>query len=223
MSDVRHQTGSAVLLQNTVNPWSGLLRDRSRIATFMGNRGVIHDQSREIKPKAWVGKRWICCAKEFKGIDRRPLFKTDPFSYTELFFLDEATAYSAGHRPCNDCRNADLSKFKQFWAEAFGALTPGVRLTVGEIDSQLHRERIGANGSKGTYSANRNSLPLGVMFAYGGQAYLVRRHGVRLWTTSGYLPANVPQGAEVEVLTPKSIVQLIKLGLPVQVHSSADA
>ena len=212
-----------MLLQNTINPWSRLLREKSRVVTLMGNRGVIHDQAREIKQKTWVGKRWICCAKEFKGIDRRPLFRTAPFSYSELFFLDEATAYSAGHRPCNDCRKVELSRFKQLWAEAFAPSSQGSRLTVGEIDAQLHRERISKGGSKATHLALHSSLPPGAMFACSGQAYLVRSNGVRIWTPSGYIPATVPKDAEVEVLTPMSIVKLLSRGLPVQVHPSADA
>lgn len=212
-----------MLLQNTVNPWSSLVRDKSRVAALMGNRGVIHDQAREIKTKTWVGKRWICCATEFKGIDRRPLFRTMPFSYSELFFLDEATAYAAGHRPCNDCRKEELSRFKKLWAEAFGPSNPAARLTVEEIDAQLHRERINEAGSKATYLARQGSLPPGAMFAYGGQAYLVRCNDVRIWTSSGYIPATAPGDEEVEVLTPRSIVKLMNLGLQVRVHPSADA
>ena len=212
-----------MLLQNTVDPWSNLRRDKSRIGTFMGNRGVIHDRNREVKPKTWAGKRWICCARSFKGIDRRPLFKTDPFSYSELFFLDEATAYSAGHRPCNDCRKSDLSLFKQLWAKASSSTKGPAQVEVGAIDSQLHLERLGIDGAKLTYRARLESLPAGAMVAHGGKAYLVRPQGVRLWTASGYLPAALPHDAEVEVLTPKSIVRLLTLELPVQVHASADA
>lgn len=212
-----------MLLQNTVDPWSNLRRDKSRIGALMGNRGVIHDRNREVKAKAWAGNRWICCARSFKGIDRRPLFKTEPFSYSELFFLDEATAYSAGHRPCNDCRKAELSLFKQLWAKASGSAKGPTQAEVREIDLHLHGERLGIDGTKATYRARLESLPSGAMLARGGEAYVVRPHGARLWTASGYLPAALAHDAEVDVLTPRSIVRLLALGLPVQVHASADA
>ena len=220
---VRHQTGTVVLLQNTVNPWSRLIREKTRFAGLMGNRGVIHDQEREIRHQTWASRRWICCAKEFKGIDRRPLFRTAPFSYTELFFLDEATAFSAGHRPCNDCRKVDLLRFKQLWADAFVPSGRVASLTVGEIDAQLHRERINDSGGKATYSARQSSLPSGAMFTLENEAYLVRDNGIRIWSPSGYMPAAAIADSEVEVLTPLSIVQLLRRGLPVQVHPSADA
>lgn len=211
-----------MLLQNTVSPWSQLLREKSRVSSLMGNRGVIHDQTREIKRKTWSSKRWICCAKNFRGIDRRPLFKTAPFSYSELFFLDEATAYSAGHRPCSDCRRVELSRFKQLWAEAFAPASQGANLTVGEIDAQLHLERLSVTGDKATHLARQSSLPSGAMFVHKGQAHLVRDNGIRVWSPSGYLAAPALKDAEVSVLTPKSIVTLLSCGLPVQVHPSAD-
>ena len=189
----------------------------------MGNRGVIHDGNREIKQKTWANKRWICCTKDFKGIDRRPLFRTDPFSYSELFFLDEATAYAAGHRPCNDCRKGALLRFKQLWAQV---LLPSDRvgsLTVDEIDAQLHHERINDGGGKATHPARQSSLPVGAMFVKDGDAYLIHRNGIRIWKPSGYMPAVAQPDSVVEVLTPRSIVQLLHNGLPVQIHPSADA
>ena len=148
-----------MLLQNTVDPWSNLHRDKNRIAQFMGNRGVVHDRFREVK-KTWDGNRWIFCVKDFKGIDRRPLFKTQPFSYSELFFLDEATAYAAGHRPCNDCRKAELAVFKELWASFPESRNNSRSLGVKEIDSQLHSERIDGQRKKATYRASLDSLPV---------------------------------------------------------------
>ncbi|MBK1684002.1 hypothetical protein [Rhodoferax fermentans] len=211
-----------MLLQNTVDPWSNLRRDKNRIVQFMGNRGVVHDQFREVK-KTWDRKRWIFCVKDFKGIDRRPLFKTQPFSYSELFFLDEATAYAAGHRPCNDCRKAELAVFKELWASFPESLNSSMSIGVKEIDSQLHSERIDGQRKKATYRASLDSLPPGAMFSLDGHAYLVRLHGVRIWSSSGYSNTTLTPDVDVDVLTPKSIMQLIRLGLPVQVHESADA
>lgn len=203
-----------MLLQNTVDPWSNLHRDRTRVAGLMGNRGSIHDKNREVKKKTWAGERWICCARDFKGIDRRPLWAG---SYSELFFLDEATAYAAGHRPCNDCRKTEFGIFKKLW----GDMERSVR--AADIDAQLHRERLSSEGTKLTYRAPLHALPPGAMVAHGSKAYLVRAHGVRLWTAAGYVPAELAAETQVEVLTPESIVRLIAGGLPVQVHASADA
>ena len=211
-----------MLLQNTVDPWSNLLRDKERISVFMGNRGVLHDRTREVR-KPWLGQRWLCCARTFGGIDRRPLFKTDPFSYSELFFLDEATAYAAGHRPCNDCRRPDLEIFKKFWGEADPAGSSSTPIRVSDIDSQLHQQRVGADGKKLTYRASLQSLPAGAMVSRDGTAYLVGSRGIRRWTVSGYLDAALRADMEVDVLTPRSIVILLARGLPVQVHESADA
>ena len=210
-----------MLLQNTVDPWSNLVRDRSRIATFMGNRGVAHDSNRQIKTKTWETRRWICCARDFKGIDRRPLFKTEPFSYSELFFLDEATAYAAGHRPCNDCRKEALSLFKSIWLLTHRDEGNTHPLTVKEIDDRLHSERLDHNGAKATYAASISSLPPGTMFSYEGGAFLVQADGIRRWTSSGYHTASADPSTTVAVLTPPSIVKMIQQGLPVQVHESA--
>lgn len=210
-----------MLLQNTVDPWSNLIRDKSRVAGLMGNRGVVHDHMREVKARTWSNQRWICCAKEFKGIDRRPLFKTDPFSYSELFFLDEATAYAAGHRPCNDCRKDALVTFKRIWQSTFGNGDHSKIVTVKDIDERLHSERIDKTGRKATFSAPLASLPPGAMFTLDGNAFLIQCDGVRLWTSSGYQHVSTPSLANVDVLTPPSIVQMIQNGLPVQVHESA--
>lgn len=211
-----------MILQNTVDPWSNLHRDKTRVGVLMGNRGGIHDRNREIKQRPWSGKRWICCARSFNGIDRRPLFKTDPFSYSELFFLDEATAYSAGHRPCSDCRRKELDIFKKLWSQAGFSSEVNRAVGVKEIDLQLHTERLDGSGNKLSYSAKLSSLPPGTMFAHDGKAYLTRPKNIRLWTSSGYLQAEVASDAEVDVLTPPSIVRLLAIGLPVQVDASAD-
>lgn len=158
----------------------------------------------------------------FDGIDRRPLFKTSPFSYSELFFLDEATAYASGHRPCNDCRRPALLDFKQFWGRAnFPDISPS-SITVTKIDSQLHLERIRKDHSKVTYPDRIGSLPTGVMFAYAKKAYLSHEGRVLEWTPSGYVRAELAADQEVEVLTPRSIVEAIRLGLAVELHGSAN-
>jgi hypothetical protein len=104
-----------VPLQNRVTPFSDLVAVPER-GTLTGNRGVLHDEFRRIV-RFSAGRRWISCLTEFKG-RRRPLMA--PGNYTELFFIDEATALAAGHRPCHECRRADALRFREAWARSTG-------------------------------------------------------------------------------------------------------
>ena len=79
----------------------------------MGNRGIIHDaKTKTLLTRRWQHQAWICCLLSFKGY-QHPIM--GPSAYTELFFLDEATALAAGHRPCAYCRRADFNAFKEAW------------------------------------------------------------------------------------------------------------
>lgn len=72
---------------------------------MMGNRGgVLHANREIIRPHK--SRRWIMCVLEFK--DRHRIVMSER-RYTELFFLDEATALAAGHRPCRECRRERFS------------------------------------------------------------------------------------------------------------------
>jgi len=209
-----------MILQNTVDPWSRLRCEPERAVALMGNRGVVHDRQRRIKPQTWRGRRWICCALEHKGIDRRPLFRTAPFRYSELFFLDEATAYAAGHRPCHDCRRPALALMLQLWAQVHASGRTGAP-TAAEIDAKLHTERIDEKGQRRTFLAALADLPDGAMVAQGEQAFLLWRRELQLWTPTGYLPGAAISDGKFVVLTPPSIIQLLARGLPVDVHRSA--
>src|ERR1035438_2779229 len=116
-------------LQNRVAP-SGEIFASAR-GTFMGNRGgAIHNDGRQIV-RQYASRRWITCLLEFKGRRRTVM---SPNRYTELFFLDEAVALAAGHRPCAECRRARFNAFKQAW----GGTSP----LADEMDVELHRARI---------------------------------------------------------------------------------
>src|SRR4029453_19608900 len=79
----------------------------------MGNGGRLHDPARRIVRRVAGGYRaWVTCRLEFRGRHRTVMA---PNRYTELFFLDEATALAAGHRPCGECRRADFRRFKATW------------------------------------------------------------------------------------------------------------
>src|SRR6266699_2834089 len=120
-------------LQNRVTPLGELIADPARGLVY-GNRGCLHDEGGRIR-RRYAGKRWIACRLEFRGWLRRPLLQ--PGRFTELFFLDEATALAAGHRPCALCRREDYLAFGDAW----GAVHTGMR-GADEIDAQLHAERV---------------------------------------------------------------------------------
>jgi hypothetical protein len=207
--------------QNRVTPFGQIIATPER-GTLMGNRGVLHDGEGRIK-RGWQVRRWIVCVLEFRG--RRRAVMT-PGSYTELFFLDEATALASGHRPCAECRHARFLDFCNAWRLAY----PGDdafqhRPTANEIDSRLHAERVASDRSKRTFTAVLDGLPDGVFVALeaaGGQAYLVWGDGLFPWSPGGYGgPRPRPQGVSAVVLTPPSTVTAIRAGYAPEVHASA--
>src|SRR5262249_17892933 len=182
----------------------------------MGNRGCLHDDRQRIR-RAFVGRRWISCLLEFKGRHRRIMM---PGRYTELFFLDEATALAAGHRPCAECQRARYEVFRRHWAAANGWRR---RPSADELDGVLHAERLDARRRKRASTEAMARLPDGVMVADpGDRAHLVCDDRWLPWTPAGYRRvARRPADARVRVLTPRSIVRAIADGYPVAMHASA--
>jgi hypothetical protein len=195
-------------LQNRVDPWGRLHAVEARGA-WMGNRGVLHDAARRIV-RPWRLKAWILCRLDFKGRHRKVFA---PGRYSELFFLDEATAFAAGHRPCAECNRERFNTFKRAWPSAAKAA---------EIDSVLHAERI-VGGEKVTYEAPLDELPDGVMIERNGTAYLVRGDALYPWSFCGYGAKLSRPESIVRVLTPRSMVRAIARGLTPQTDVSADA
>ncbi len=120
-------------LQNRVTPLSQLIADPARGLVY-GNRGCLHDATGRIR-RRYAGRRWIACRLRFRGWHRGPLMQ--PGRFTELFFLDEATAFAAGHRPCALCRRADYDRFGALWRELHPA-----DASADAIDARLHAERV---------------------------------------------------------------------------------
>src|SRR5215469_11582880 len=143
--------------QNRVTPFGEIVAVPEK-GTFMGNRGILHDAEGHIK-RAWQVKRWIVCVLEFRGRKRTVM---TPNSYTELFFLDEATALAAGHRPCAECRHARFLDFCNAWKMAHPGHTASQRPTADEIDNRLHAERVTADRLKRSFPAAVGGLPDGV-------------------------------------------------------------
>jgi hypothetical protein len=149
-----------------------------------------------------------------------------PRLYTELFFLDEATALAAGHRPCAECRNADYRRFKELWIRTNrDAVGTSSHVRAEQIDRVLQTERMNADGSKRTYTAVCNTLPDGVIVTVGEEpeTYFLLWHNVLLrWTPAGYdLRRPLEPTAIVNALTPPSIVRTLAAGYVPAVHPTA--
>ncbi|WP_349609017.1 hypothetical protein [Cupriavidus sp. DF5525] len=202
-------------LPNGVTP-AGRIEAICPAAAWMGNRGILHDDTgRIVRP--WSRKAWITCQLSFKGRNRQPLMR--PGQYTELFFEDEATALAAGHRPCGECRRDDYAVFKRAWSAGNGkdAATP-----IGEIDQFLHEERTGDDSSGAHWQAAQESLPAGVMVEVNGAACLWNGSRLLRWTARGYAtPDNLgrPSGL-VRLITPPSVVRAIAAGYAVRLLPS---
>lgn len=208
-------------LQNRVDPWGQLYAHPSKAASRMGNRGILHDESKHIL-RPWKGKAWICCVPQFKGVDRKPLFQ--PNRYSELFFLDEATAFAAGHRPCAYCQRARFDEFKTVWVRTHHPSSSLADVLVRDIDALLQPSRSVRGGGKVTYAANADDLPDGTFIDIDGVAYLKHIGAYRRWSFDGYgEAAALPGGLVVSVLTPKPFVQIFAAGFQPFVHRSADA
>jgi hypothetical protein len=201
---------------NRVTPFGELIATPAR-GTLMGNRGCLHDAEGRIV-RHHVGKRWIHCVLQFKG-RRRPVMA--PGRYTELFFLDEATALAAGHRPCMECQRDRYLDFRRCWMAGQRRARTSGPPSVDELDTVLHAERLGAAGQRRTDVQPWARLPDGVMVAAEDRAYLVH-HGCLLpWTAGGYDPPRRGLPTALRVLTPPAIVVAIRQGYPVQLHPSA--
>ena len=200
-------------LRNRVTPFGEIVAVSAR-GLLMGNRGILHDADRIIVRDSQV-RRWIACRLEFRGRHRGIML---PRSWTELFFLDEATALAAGHRPCAECRHADYRRFQTAWARALNSTTP----SADAMDAILHTERRVRPWVKRTHGAVVQSLPDGTFVALDERAWLVRAEWLLAWSPDGYLQriARPPSG-DVTVLTPPSIVAVLRAGYQAEVHPSA--
>jgi hypothetical protein len=199
-------------LQNRVTPFGELAVTPAR-GTLMGNRGGrIHSDSRTLGRRRWASRQWICCVLKFKNRQRDVWGRY----YTELFFLDEVTAFAAGHRPCFECRRKDAEQFAVLF---FGKK---VRVSAAAMDEALHAERLDAR-AKRMHRRKIDGLPDGAMIAINGEAFAVRGDRLLRWTPSGYSDAKPrPRGIDIDVLTPPSILTVLARGYAPLWHASAD-
>jgi hypothetical protein len=192
-----------VTLRNRVTPLGDLVAEPARGLVY-GNRGCLHDASGRIV-RSHAVRRWIACRLEFRGWQRGPLMQ--PGKFTELFFLDDATALAAGHRPCALCRRGDYVALTQMW----NSRHPADR-GADAIDLRLHAERLGGRGRR-LHRARVDELPDGAMLLLGGEPWLVRGDRLLRWTPVGYAERRPrPGGITSELLTPPSLVALLATG-----------
>ena len=175
-------------LQNRVTPLGELIADPARGLVY-GNRGCLHDGAGRIR-RHHNGRRWIACRLRFKDWHRGPLLQ--PGKFTELFFLDEATAFAAGHRPCALCRRDDYNRFLEIVGE------PG----ADAVDARLHAERFDRHPT--------HDLPDGAFVLRDGEPWLVRGDELLRWTPAGYADRIARESAEV--ITPPTLVGVLRAG-----------
>ena len=198
-------------LQNRVTPFGDIVALPGR-GLFTGNRGILHDDHRRIV-RPWQGKRWIACVTEFRGI-RRVLMR--PHTWTELFFLDEATALAAGHRPCAECRRAEYRRFQSCWRSCFGG-----DARADDMDAVLHEHRL-ERRRKRTHRRRLDGLPDGVFVALDDAAWLVLGPALLRWSVAGYTERRQRRHFDdVEVLTPKPMIDVIAAGYAPVLHRTA--
>jgi hypothetical protein len=202
-------------LQNRVTPFGDIVATPARGLLF-GNRGILHDHDRRII-RRWQSRRWIACRLQFRGWHREPM-PVSPIRYTGLFFLDEATSFAAGHRPCAECRREDFGRFRDAWS---GAEAPA---RADDMDRVLHAERLlpGRSRVKQTHLGRIESLPDGAMIAVEGAPWLVLGSELLLWTPFGYTDRRPrPRSGAATLLTPPSTIGVIEAGYAPGLHPSA--
>ena len=204
-------------LQNRVTPTGEIVAEPAR-GMFMGNRGCLHHPDRRLGTARWRSKLWICCTLTWKNVRRDPM---PPGRWTALFFMDEATALAAGHRPCAYCRYQEYVAFRTAWRQALG-LTERPRAV--EMDARLHGERVESRTRRQrTRPAAAGDLPDGVMIKHGGAAGLLLGGRFLPWSFAGYgKPVALRPAIAVELLTPPSTVATIAAGYRPVLHPSAD-
>ena len=192
-------------LANRVMPDGRIVADPAR-GLFTGNRGCLHDGAGRIV-RRWTTRAWVTCRLAWKGRRRDPM---PPGRWTALFFLDEAVALAAGHRPCAACRNADYRAFRAAWAAAHGARP----LTAD--DATLHAARLA-----GPWRGAIASLPDGAFILHAGAPHLVVGGALYPFAMAGYGTPRPRPGGAATILTPAPTLAALAAGYRPALHPSA--
>lgn len=198
---------------NRVGP-TGAIAALPQRGLLMGNRGILHDAEGRLGAARWRHRAWICCVLSFKERRRHLLMR--PGRYTELFFLDEAVALAAGHRPCGECRRGDLSRFLDAWEAVHGT-----RPRAPDLDRMLHASRVRHDRAQRRHRGRWEALPDGAFAVEAGEAVLILEDRVVPFGAAGYgAPRPRPRG-EAEVLTPAPLVAVLAAGYRPLLHPDA--
>lgn len=202
-------------LQNRVSPFGELFATPARGMLFGNRGGRIHRDDRSLGARRWTSRAWICCRLEFNGRQRIVWGR----GYTELFFLDEPTAFAAGHRPCFECRRHHAGNF----AAAFPLPSLAqARPRAADMDNVLHAERLNGR-AKRLHRRESDDLPDGAFIVLDGKAFALRGDNLLRWTPSGYAAAqDRRRDMMVDVLTPPAILAVLGAGYRPLWHPSAD-
>lgn len=200
-------------LQNRVLPTGEIVADPAR-GTLTGNRGILHDDRRQIGTRRWTHPHWISCTLDYRNIRRVPM---TPGTWTELFFLDEAVAMAAGHRPCALCRRPAFRAFQAAWHAG-----TGLPADAGAIDRALHAARVTKDRRQVRHHAALRGLPDGAMVLWQDCPHLWWHAAALPCLPQGYGPPVAASG-DVTVLTPAPLVAALAAGYAVHVHPSAEA
>ena len=202
-------------LQNRVTPQGDIIATPHR-GMFTGNRGIIHDPAtKTLLRRRWASRAWLTCVCEFRGRRRKVMGVR---SWTELFFLDEATSFAAGHRPCFFCRRDDANRFRKAWEAANGVS----RVYAGDIDAVLHRERLDGKAKRlHALPMRLEQLPDGAMMQSAEASFVIARGRALMWSPAGYREA---QGKieSAMLLTPPSTLRALAAGYRPVLHGSAE-
>ncbi|PUB13225.1 hypothetical protein [Yoonia sediminilitoris] len=201
-------------LQNRVLPTGEIVAIAAR-GTMTGNRGILHRENKTLGTARWTHHAWICCTLDWQG-RKRPVMTGR--NWTELFFLDEAVAFAAGHRPCGYCRRSAYKRYVAAWEHV-----TGTRPKAPQLDKALHAARIIKGGrQQQTGTANCDSLPDGTIIIYGGRHHLLVGPRMLLYSPDGYgLATPRPSGTHVTVLTPSPTVAVLRAGYAPALHPTA--
>lgn len=199
-------------LQNRVLPTGDIVAHPAR-GGFTGNRGILHKADGRLGIKRWQHQHWVCCQLEFRGRYHGPMPKG---GWTALFFLDEAVALAAGHRPCHFCRYKDAMRFKSLWGDVHG------RATAAEMDRILHPKRVTRTRQQVRHRADAAGLPDGTFILHPDTAQpgLVLGDAIFPYSPAGYAAPLKLSAGLVDVLTPAPILPVLAAGYRPQVHAT---
>jgi hypothetical protein len=205
--------------RNRIDPWGDLHAVAER-GLFTGNRGCLVDDHGAIV-RHHGSALWIVCRTSFRGW-RHPL--AAPRRWTPIFFLDDAVALAAGHRPCATCRRSDYVSYRDAVSTEVAAPAP---LLAKELDARLVAERhrrgrgLARAADRLTWMAEADDLPDGSVIVVESVPRLIVGDRTRAFGFGGWHDAAPRPSGDVTVLTPPTSVGALRRGFVPTLHGSA--